>query len=195
MHIILDNLSATLIAATILVMIFSVNFHNGQTLTETSVFYGVTSHTEAFAKILRRDLQGIADIETVTEEAQADGSTEFRFESRIGDDTTKHDVTYKKIFSQTRTFDERLVDGTLDSTYTRDFFRVERLVDGVADGGSSDILIDWEIVALNEDAGSISDPDDAAQVYVRFEAASPVVDTDVIQSIKWESRFFPPLRN
>ena len=75
------------------------------------------------------------------------------------------------------------------------FYRVERLVDGVVEGGSSDILTDWEIRALNEDAGTITDPDDAAQVYVRFEAASTTVEMNVVQSIKWESRFFPQLRN
>ena len=58
-----------------------------------------------------------------------------------------------------------------------------------------DILTDWEILALSEDAGTITDPADAAQVYVRFEAASPTIETDVVQRILWESRFFPPLRN
>ncbi len=58
-----------------------------------------------------------------------------------------------------------------------------------------DILTDWEILALNEDAGTITDPDDVAQIYVRFEAASSTIEMDVVQRILWESRFFPPLRN
>jgi len=181
MQIILDNLGATLIAVTIFLMIFNLNSRNGQTLTETTAFYMVTTQTEAFAKILRRDLQGVADILTITEETQLDGSTEFRFDSRIGDDTTRHTIIYRKQASLVR--------------HGIPFYYIERVVDGVVEGGSLDILTDWEIVALNEDAGNITDPDDAAQVYVRFETASPMVEADVVQSIRWETRFFPPLLN
>ena len=181
MQFILDNLGATLIAVTILLMMFNLNSRNGQTLTETAAFYNMTTQTEAFAKILRRDLQSIADVLTIAEDPQPDGSTEFRFESRIGLDTTLHTIIYRRKPAAVR-------QGIT-------FYRVERLVDGVVEGGSTDILTDWEIRALNEDSGTITDPDDAAQIYVRFEAVSPTVEMNVVQSIKWESRFFPPLRN
>ena len=181
MHLILDKLGATLIVMTLFGMIFVVNSRNGQTLAETTAFYEMTTQSEAFAKILRRDLQGIADVLTIAEDPQPDGSTEFRFESRIGLDTTRRTIIYKRKPAAVR--------------HGVPFYRVERLVDGVVEGGSMDILTDWEILALNEDAGTITDPDDAAQVYVRFEAASPTIETDVVQRILWESRFFPPLRN
>ncbi len=195
MQLILDKLGATIIAVMIFLMIFTVNSRNGQTMAETTAFYNMSTQTEAFAKILRRDLQSIADVLTIAEDPQPDGSTEFRFVSRIGLDTTRRTITYKKIFSRTHTFTRRFITGGVDSVYTVDFFTIERLVDGVVEGGSTDILTDWEIRALNEDAGTITDPDDAAQIYVRFEAASPTVEMNVVQSIKWESRFFPPLRN
>lgn len=195
MHLLLDKMSATVIVMTLFLMIFTVNARNGKTMAETTAFYDMTTQTEAFAKILRRDLQSIANIFTIDEDPQPDGSTEFRFESRIGLDTTLHAITYKKKFSQTRTFTRRFITGGVDSVYTIDFYTIERLVDGVVAGGSMDNLTDWEIRALNEDAGTITDPDDAAQIYVRFEAASPTFDMDVVQRILWESRFFPPLRN
>ena len=195
MHILIDKLGATLIAMTLFMMVFTVNSRNGKTMTETTAFYEMTTQSEAFAKILRRDLQSIANILTVDEDPQPDGSTEFRFESRIGLDTTLHTIIYKKKFSQTRTFTRRFITGGVDSVYTVDFYTIERLVDGVVEGGSTDILTDWEILALNEDAGTITDTDDAAEVYVRFIAASPTIETDVVQHILWESRFFPPLRN
>ncbi len=150
-------------------------------MAETTAFYEMTTQSEEFAKILRRDLQGVADVLTIAEDPQPDGSTEFRFESRIGLDTTLHSIIYRRKLSGLR-------QGV-------PFYHVERLVDGVVAGGSLDNLTDWVIFALNEDAGTITDPDDAAQVYVRFEAASPTIETDVVQHILWESRFFPPLRN
>ena len=181
MQLILDKLGATLIAMTLFVMVFVVNSRNGKTLTETTAFYEMTTQSEAFAKILRRDLQGIANVLTISEDLQPDGSTEFRFESRIGLDTTLRTIIYKRIPAAVR--------------HGIPFYHVERLVDGVVEGGSMDLLTDWEILALSEDAGTITDPADAAQVYVRFEAASPTIKTDVVQRILWESRFFPPLRN
>ena len=181
MQLLLDKLSATLIVMTLFVMVFIVNSRNGQTMTETTAFYEMTTHSEGFAKILRRDLQGIAALLTIAEDPQPDGSTEFRFISRIGLDTTQHTIIYKRIPAAVR--------------HGVPFYYVERLVDGVVDGGSMDILTDWEILALSEDAGTITDPADAARIYVRFEAASPMIETDVVQRILWESRFFPPLRN
>ena len=181
MHLLLDKMSATVIVMTLFLMIFTVNARNGKTMAETTAFYDMTTQSEAFAKILRRDLQSIANILTITEDPQPDGSTEFRFESRIGLDTTLHSIIYRKKLSTLR-------QGV-------PFYHVERLVNGVVEGGSLDNLTDWEIFALNEDAGTITDPDDAAQVYVRFEAASPTIEMDVVQRIVWESRFFPPLLN
>ena len=181
MHFLLDKMSATVIVMTLFLMIFTVNARNGKTLTETTAFYDMTTQSEAFAKILRRDLQSIANILTIAEDPQPNGSTEFRFESRIGLDTTLHSIIYRRKLSGLR--------------QGAPFYHVERLVDGVVVGGSLDNLTDWVILALNEDAGTITDPDDAAQIYVRFETASPTVDMDVVQRILWESRFFPPLRN
>ena len=181
MHLLLDKLGATLIVVILFGMIFAVNSHNSQTMAETTAFYEMTTQSEAFAKILRRDLQGVADVLTIAEDPQPDGSTEFRFESRIGLDTTRRTIIYKRKSAVVR--------------HGIPFYYIERLVDGVVEGGSMDILTDWEIFALSEDAGTITDPADAAQVYVRFEAASPMIETGVVQRILWESRFFPPLRN
>ena len=181
MHLLLDKLGATLVAMTLFLMVFTVNSHNSQTMIETTAFYEMTTQSEAFAKILRRDLQGVADVLTIAEDPQPDGSTEFRFESRIGLDTTRRTIIYKRKSAAVR--------------HGIPFYYVERLVDGVVEGGSMDIITDWKILALNEDAGTITDPADAAQVYVRFEAASPTIETNVVQRILWESRFFPPLRN
>ena len=181
MQIVLDKLGAALIATTLFLMVFNVNARNGQSMTETTAFYAMTTQSEAFAKVLRRDLQGIVEVQTISETSISGGGTEFSFVSRIGQDTTKHTVVYQKLPSSV----QRGIQ----------FYTVDRFVNGVADGGSNDIIIDWEIRALNEDAGNITDTDDAAQVLVRFEAATPMIETETIQSIRWESRFFPPMRN
>jgi len=166
---------------TIFLMVFNVNSRNGRAMNETTAFYAMATQTESFAKILRRDLQGIQDVLTISETSQSGGVTVFSFRSRIGQDTTLRTISYRKTPAATHY-------GTL-------FYYIERLIDGTVDGESGDIITDWEIIALNEDAGNITDTDDAAQVYVRLEAASPMLETEVIRSIKWESRFFPPLRN
>ena len=181
MQVILDKLGAALIATTLFLMVFNVNARNGQSMTETTAFYAMTTQSEAFAKVLRRDLQGIVEVQTIEETSIAGGGTEFRFVSRIGQDTTMRTIIYRKQpFAVQRGMQ---------------FYTIERLVDGTVDGGSSDVITDWEIRALNEDAGTITDTDDTAQIYVRFEAATPMMETETVESIKWESRFFPPLRN
>ncbi len=181
MHILLDKLGAALISAVLFLLVFNVNMRNEQAMTETTAFYSLTQQTENLAKILRRDLQGIASVNNITETSTEDGGSQFSFESRIGLDTTKRTIVYKKVPAG-------IYHGT-------QFSSIERVVDGTVSGGSSDIITDWEISAMNEDAGSITDTDDAAQIYVRFEAASPIFETETVESIRWESRFFPPLRN
>jgi hypothetical protein len=181
MHILLDKLGASIVAATIFLMVFNVNINNKQTMNETTAFYTLTRQTENLAKILRRDLQGIESVITISETALAGGITQFSFVSRIGQDTTKQTIVYRKVPASS---DEGI-----------QFYNIERLVNGVANGGSSNIITDWKIEALNEDAGAITDPDDTAQIYVRFEAALPHIETKTVESIRWESRFFPPLRN
>lgn len=179
MNILLDKLSASLITGTIFLMIFTINTNNQETLTETTAFYALTRQSEEFAKILRSDLQSIEEVLTVEEVSHESGGTAFRFQSRIGSDATLYTIAYVK----------KAVDG-------RDgYYQIERYVNGVQRGGSYDVITDWEILALNEDAGTITDPANAAQVFVRFEATSPFLETEVVKSIKWESRFFPPMRN
>ena len=181
MQIILDNLGAAMIAMILFLMIYNVNARNGQSMTETTAFYTMTTQSENLAKILRRDLQGIVNVLTISEASIEGGGTEFRFVSRVGQDTTKRTIIYRKQPASVH--------------HGAQFYTIERLVDGVVDGGSNDIITVWEIRALNEDAGAITDPDDAAQIFVRFEAATPIFETETVESIKWESRFFPPLLN
>jgi len=180
MHLLLDKLSATIIAMVIAAMIFEINLQNEGKLAETSAFLALTTHTEAFAKIMRRDLQGIESVLTTEEEPVA-GGYEFRFVSRVGQDTTQRTIVYRRELAFER--------------HGLTFYRVKRFVDGDEEGGSHDIITDWKIEALNEDAGAITDPNNMAQVHVLFNSASPVLDTDIVRSMRWESRFFPPLRN
>lgn len=173
MHVLLDNLSAAVIGAMIMLMLVRFNTQNGQNLVETAAYYQLSTQTDAFGDILRRDLQGIEEVYTV------DGSSgEFRFKGHIAEEATASVITYKVV-------KETSARGLL----------IERYVDGVLQGGSSDIIAEWNIVALNQQAGAITDPDDAAQILVQFETVPPVGEEGVVEGLIWEASFHPPLRN
>lgn len=181
MQLLLDNLTATIIASVIVLMMMVVKLRGQETLAETTAFYAMTKQGETFAKVVRRDMQGLADVYTV-EEDPADST--FRFKGRVGNDPTLYDITYRREWVKSR-------DGV-------DFYQIKRLVDGQPAGNSGPIVTDWEIQALNKDGLPITDPSktaDCRQVYVQVEVASSFFETETVKRVNWESTFYPPLRN
>ncbi len=179
MHIIWENLLAAILMMSIALTLVVVNARNQETLTETTAYYTLKTQGTAFTEILKRDLQGVEEVFTY---AELDGV--FQFRARIGQENTSRQIEYRRNQVTQR-------DGIT-------FYEIQRFVDGERRGGSMSAITEWEIQALNEEGQPINDQSklgDCNQILVRFEAASPFVETETVDRMRWESRFFPPLRS
>lgn len=175
MHIILDNLTATVVGGAILLMLLAVNVSNRESLTDSTAFYGMMMKQEAFAYMLTRDLQGVESLNSIEE--TSDGT--FRFRGHIGDAATLHTIVYKREYV-------RDYEGT-------SYYQIYRMVDGEINGGSGDIITSWQIEARDASGSKVTDTDAAKQVFVRFDVGSKLGDQAKVDQTYWESSFFPPL--
>lgn len=155
MHILLDNMTATMIGMAVIMMVVAVNLRERAAMTDATAFYAMIHHQEEFAQILMRDLNSIAELQTT---GLSDTDSTFTFRGFIGDSSTEHTIVYR--YRHTRTHNGLR------------YHRVERYVDGQLDGGSGDLLTGLQIQARDGFGATVSDPDAAKQVFVRFEVAS-----------------------
>ena len=155
MHVLLDNMTATMIGMAVILMVVAVNLRERAAMTDATAFYATIHHQEEFAQVLTRDLNSIAEVETIT---MRSADSTFAFRGFIGNSSTEHAIVYKYRHTRTR-------NGIR-------YHRVERYVDGQLDGGSGDLLTSWQIEARDGFGAPVSDPDAARQVFVRFEVAS-----------------------
>lgn len=177
MQFIFDNLAATLIAGVLFLMLVAVNHRSRMSAVESSNYYALKQQELSFVEILKRDLQNVTALHDITEDPV---SMEFHFEARTDpSSTTTHDVIYR-----------RVGQGSQDG---QELYQVQRLVDGVAAGGSMSTIVTWELVAQNEEGVQVADVANARQVYVRFEALSPYQQSETIDKSRWEATFRPPL--
>lgn len=190
MQFLLDNLTASIIAATMFMMMLSVNVRTQQSLTETTAFYAVTAQTESFTQILRRDMQGIVEILDNANGLEGDTTHAFSFRGTIGNDLNEYIITYTPEHIKTRT---TIIESDYQKrdTLTTSFYRIKRTVDGAEAGGSGDILTNWEMKCRNASGQYTTDPDVCAQVEVVLEAASPLGDMMTVTRLNWGSVFHP----
>ena len=181
MHILFDNLVAVVIGTSLILTMITANVRHQQVATEAMIFYEATAQTESFLQILRRDLQGVAAVHTPTEDA---ASHMYSFDARIGTDPTLRKISYKREYVGVHN--------------EQDLYRIRRFVDGVEDGGSSDIITAWSVTTLNEQGqpiSGVSNLGSARQISVSLETTSPLGEMTLDTGLSWSSIFFPPLLN
>jgi len=180
MQFILDNISATIVGSTILLMLVATNHRNMLASTEATSFYMMSKQSLEFTYTLKHDLQNVSKVVTITENSDST----FTFWAQTDPaDTSKHEVKYVR--SKT---------GVRDST---DLFQIERFVDNVYAGGSLSTMTEWNIEALNEQGNAIANVNDARQIYVGFKMALPIPSTGqigpAVDHLSWEATFQPKL--
>jgi hypothetical protein len=181
MHILFDNLIAAIIGVFLILTLVTASVRHRQVATEAMVFYGATSQTESFLQTLRRDLQGIAEVHTPTEDA---ASHTYSFDARIGTDPTMRTISYKREYVGVR--------------HGQNVYRIRRFVDGAEEGGSGDIIKAWSVTTLNEQGQAISGVSSlgsARQISVSLETTSLLGEMTLDTGLSWSSVFFPPLLN
>ncbi len=203
MQLIFDNLTATLIATTIFLMLITVHSRNQQAQVQAAGFYALRNQQINFIETLRRDMAGMVCIEN------DDGSTEkcpefeedstyqtYAFHSRLGDAASPTRVIYKR-----RKVDER--DGV-------DLYQIQRYEDASGsllstllgnldpddyDGGSMSTITSWTIEAQGPEGEKIDPseggPLDIRQIYIRFETIPPFGTGDDMAPTPWEATYRP----
>lgn len=201
MHIIWENLVAMLIVMSIALLMVVLNERNQRVLTETTAYNSLKTHGVAFTQLLRRDMQGVVDVETHGEEFP---DSSFIFTARVGADPTLQEIKYKR---RKRGMLDLYVgeEGGEAIIDDQPYYEIQRYVReaGSGDpwqlsGGSASALIDWEIQPLNENRvplGAGADLSNARMIYVRFEMASPYMATRTVDRLRWETTFVPPQRS
>ena len=159
MQLLLDNLAATVLSATILLMLFGVTFRSQQAGVEAYTFEALRKQQVNFVETLRRDMLSLTWLEDVEEDP---ANQMFTFYIRhpaqgVGDST--------KVVYARQKVEER--DGT-------DLYQIVRKTGPpggtlAQSGGSMPTLTAWSIRARNQQGGAIASASEAEQVQVQFE--------------------------
>ena len=177
MQFVLDNLLASVVAGMVFLILAGVSVRSQLTNVETTNHYGLKNQEINFIEMLKLDLHGVSGVKSVIEDP-VDSS--FKFMAYMTPTaTTETEITYRRAKVGER-------DGV-------PLYQIRRLEDGLAAGRSMVTVTDWVIEARNHEGGSITDPANAGQIYVRFEAAAPWQEDETIKRSRWEATFRPPL--
>lgn len=192
MNVILDNLVATIIAGTILLILISVSHQRQMVAAEKVGYYAMRKQQLSFIDIMKRDMRNLTEAESAV---QSPTDSTFSFLAYI--DTTN--TTIGRITYKYRRVGQR---------DTVDLHQVQRFVQPAA-GGTQELvgmsmatLTGWEIEARSPTNVAVTDPANARRIYVRFEAATPfyvnseangIKRRPAISQVRWEASFSPPL--
>ncbi|MEX0747921.1 MAG: hypothetical protein WD275_07980 [Rhodothermales bacterium] len=177
MQLILDNLAAVVIAGVLFLILVGVNQRSRIAAVETSNYYALKQQQLSFVEVLKRDMQNVTSVESITEDP---ATLQFQFTARTDPaDNIERTVIYR-----------RVITGQQDGLQ---LYQIQRLVNGVAQGGSMSTIVEWEITSQNEEGAQVTDIADARQVYVRFAAVNPYQAGETVDRSRWEAAFRPPL--
>lgn len=181
MQLILDNIVASIVGSTVILIMMFVNHQSRIAATEAAGYYVMQKQVVSFTGMIQRDMQNLSAVQATTEIDSV-----FIFFSKVSPtDSTARQVQYRR----TR-IGEREVDGALVPIY-----HIERWVGGVQTGGSVPAIVDWDIQALSADGNPIAHPMQAGQISVGFRVVPPI-DVQVIDGVtlgdtRWESVYRP----
>ncbi len=192
MQFLFDNIVATIVGATVLLMMVATHHRNQLASAEATSYYMLQQQVLDFTSGLQRDMQNVSGAIDLTEKPLSYGEDggyvgSFSFMAQISPtDTTKRQVTYRRKKVETR---------TRKDTGPRDYYQIERVVAGSVTGGSIATITAWRIQVLNEEGNPATAVGDAKQIRIAFEAASPV-DVEIrdgvtIRDTRWQSTFRP----
>lgn len=175
MQFIFDNITAALVGLTVLLIILFATQRGSSEAVSTISYQAMLKQAAAFQEVVERDIRSLSRVGTVQETDDV-----FSFSARVTvGDTTQHLVEYRRTVAGARGGDT--------------LYKIERYVDGVADGESAPLVKEWTAEARASDGNIAASADDATQIYVWVETLMPfeVSDRQVVKSTTWETTLFP----
>lgn len=171
MNVLLDNLTATIVAMSVLAMLVAMQYRAQEASVERTIAYSAKKQTIEFGKWIQDDIAnvgagvsfGTVSVQELT--TNSSGNTNlFRFRRKMNaSDTDPVDVTYQLVESDTIN-----VDGSVVYLY-----ELRRRVDGTLEGTSPPTVTRFRIEMLNENGSLTAAPSEARQVRIRFSTAMP----------------------
>lgn len=182
----LDNTTASIIAAALFLMLVTVNLRTNAMLTETTGYYALVQQTQNVSQLLRRDLQGVVAPAT----AASDTASAFEFSGLLGTDPTPRPFRY--VPEAAGTIESLDADG---NATTETVYRINRYVDGAEAGGTPDVITDWSMQCLDQGGDPVTPATlgTCSQIRVVFEVVPRLGGASTVTHMNWESTFYPPL--
>lgn len=199
MQLLLDNLGASIIAGTVMLMVVSLQLRAQQTAVEAAVAYRGKAHTMRFADMISTEFpkigEGTSDTTSaIQDHSTADGQTQqFVFMATTTPGGPGVEIQYNLIVDDTisvERWDEEKEDQVVVEV---PIYRMER----VEDGGSETVVMTnikhWAVELLDSDGDPTSTISDVRQLRVRlsclYEAGSG--DARTVHRTLWGSTFRP----
>lgn len=193
MNVLLDNLTATIVAMSVLTMLAAVQYRAQEASVERTIAYSAKKQTIEFGKWLRDDIAnvgagvsfGAVSVEELTTN-NAGNTSLFRFRRKINAaDASPANVTYQLVEKDTIT-----VEGSAVYLY-----ELQRRVDGALNGASPPTVTRFRIEMLDGNGTPTPVPSEARHVRVQFSTAMPFSeDRDpFLQEAHWGTTV--PIRN
>lgn len=184
MQLLLDNIAATIIATSVMLMMLTAQIRNQLASAEATVFYMLEQQMIDFHSIVRRDMQNIRSVASL----DADDENFVFYAQTDPTDTTRTQVTYSRRDVSVR-YEE---DGSATQLY-----QIVRYENGIVAGGSIGSIVDWGIAVLNAEGTEVASMADAAQILFSIGAIAPIevelMDGIHIDESRWDATFHPRL--
>jgi hypothetical protein len=186
MHVLVDNLAATLIGVTGLMLITAIFFMRAETAGDSVRNYATVQIQEDFVEFVESDLLNAGTGRPIGEPAILTSTdSKFAFYSVANPNTGQAGVIeYRKV-------------PTTDASGTR--FRIDRYVDGTFTGGGPDMVVSRFDIELLRDSNTQLEAGQshlARRIRVRMEWEAPHQGTsshrDTVQRRSWTRTFSPP---
>lgn len=171
MNALLDNLTATIVAMSVLAMLVAMQYRAQEASIERTIAYTAKKQTIEFGKWLQDDIANVgAGVSFGTVSVQelatnnSGNTSRFRFRRKMNAaDPNPLVVSYDLVETDTITVDGSAVH----------LFKLERRVGGVLEGSSPSTVTQFRIDMLDENGILTAAPSEARQVRVRFSTAMP----------------------
>lgn len=185
MQILLDNIVATMLGGTVLLILTVSQFGANDAVIDQTSYYATRSQIINMTEMIEGDFKniglGVTPGTPIFNEVSED-AIEFR---RLlnATDVVPSVIRYEKVPTDTLELDGEQVP----------VFRVERTVNGVAAGRTPDRMREWVVELRNVEGEPVINVEDAETVHVRFLLVPPFNENKgYIRQAHWTRTYSPP---
>ncbi len=185
MQFLLDNIAATMLGGTVLMILAVSQFSANDAVIDQTSYYATRSQIINMTEMIEADFKniglGVTPGTPIFNEVSGDAIEFLRLLNNT--DPVPSVIRYQKVPTDTLELDGEQVP----------VFRVERLVNGVMVGHTPDRMREWVVELRNVEGDPVVNVEDAETVHVRFLLVPPFnEDKGYIRQAHWTRTYAPP---